>query len=147
MIQERKKPQKKPTNTLTNTAIENKACDSAESRRPLSPGSSDALTVVIHMAVLTCEQGHGVLLPFPVSHHSGPKVCLDMPFPAPLSPETPSTRLQKNHSSLQVLHFKGPVEGCSSRRCGRRREYVLNFWERMLSAMNQKPFHACQNFC
>lgn len=72
----------------------------AESWRLLSPGSSDALTAVIHMTVLTWEQGRGVLLPFPVSHHSGPKVCLDMPFPAPLSPATPSTCLQKNHSSF-----------------------------------------------
>lgn len=44
---------------------------------------------------------HGVLLPFPVSHHSGPKVCLDMPFPAPFSPATPATCLQKNHSSFK----------------------------------------------
>lgn len=71
------------------------------SRPPLSPGSSDALSAVIHTTVLTCEQGRGVLLPFPASHHSGPKVCLDMPFPAPLSPATPSTCLQKNCSTFK----------------------------------------------
>lgn len=93
---------------LTYTVIKTKLADSveaeidhAESLCLLSPGSSDALTAVIHMTVLTWEQGRGVLLPFPVSHHSGPKVCLDMPFPAPLSPATPSTCLQKNHSSFK----------------------------------------------
>lgn len=65
------------------------------------PGSSNALAVVIHRAVLTWEQRQGVPLPFPVSHQSGPKFCLDMPFPAPFSPETPSSCLQKNHSSFK----------------------------------------------
>lgn len=93
---------------LTNIGPETKPADSVETETDLavstcllSPGSSDTLTAVIHMAVLTWEQEQGVLLPFPVSHHSGPKVCLDMPFPAPLSPATPSTCLQKNHSSFK----------------------------------------------
>lgn len=100
---------------LTNMAIETKLADSveteidlAESIHLLSPGSSDTLTAVIHMVVLTWEQGQGVLLPFPVSHHSGPKVCLDMPFPAPLSPATPSTCLQKNHSSFKSHTSRNP---------------------------------------
>ena len=75
--------------------------DLAESCPLLSCGSSDTLTAVIHMTVLTLEEGPSVLLPFPVSHHSGPKVCLDMPFAAPLSLATPSTCLQTNHSSFK----------------------------------------------
>lgn len=58
--------------TSTDTEINNLK-DPAERWPLLSPGCSDILTAVIHMAVLTLEHGGGVPLPFPCPITQGPK--------------------------------------------------------------------------
>ena len=93
---------------LTNTAFETKLVILSKVGVYCLPALQSLSPLWFTWTVLTWEQGPGVLLPVPVSHHSGPKVCLDMPFPAPLSPETPSTRLQKNHSSFKSCTSRDP---------------------------------------
>lgn len=124
----------------------NKACwfcrswDLTQSWRLLSPGSLVVLTAVIHMTVLTWEQGLEVsCYRFPCPITQGPSL-----FGHALSSTSQPCNAfylpSKQPLFLQVSHFKGPVEGCSNLLCACQREYVLNFAECTLSTMNQKQF-------
>lgn len=124
----------------------NKACwfcrswDLAVSWRLLSPRSSVALTAVIHMTVLTWEQGLEVsCYRFPCPITQGPSL-FGHALHSTSQPRNAFYLSSKQPLFLQVSHFKRPVEGCSNLLCARQSEYVLSFRECTLSTMNQKQF-------
>lgn len=81
----------------------------AESQYLLSPGSSDALTAVIHMTVLTWERGRGVLLPVSrVPSLSSLKSVWTCPSQHLSAPQRPSTCLQKSHSTFKSHTSREP---------------------------------------
>lgn len=113
----------------------NKACwfcrrwDFAVSWRLLSPGSSFALTAVIHMTVLTWEQGLEVSrYHFPCPITQGPSL-FGHALHSTSQPHNAFYLPSKQPLFLQVSHFKRPVEGCSNLLCACQREYVLSFRE------------------
>lgn len=98
------------------------------------PGPSDTLTALILMTLLTWDPAEVSCYLFPCSHHSGPKLCLDMPFSSTSQLCNAFYLPSKEAFFHHISHFKGPVEGCSSPLCARQGENVLDFCRQWLKA-------------
>lgn len=93
----------------------------------LFPGSSGTLTALILMTALTLDPAEVSCYRFPCSHHSGPKLCLDMPFSSTSQLCNAFYLTSKEAFFNQVSHFKRPVEGRSNQLCAHQGENVLDF--------------------
>lgn len=136
-------------------AIRNEACWFRRSR-DISCRESASIVSWIFRCPHSCDSHDRVdtgvgprcpLTSFPCPITQLLKVCLDMPFAAPLSPATPFYLPSKEPLYLQVSHFKGAVEWCSNLLCGCQREYVLNFGGMRAFCNESKVFRAWQKFC
>lgn len=93
----------------------------------LFPGPTDALSALILMTALTWDSAEESCYRFPCSHHSGPRLCLDMPFSSTSQLCNAFYLPSKEAFFHRVSHFKGPVEGRSNLLCACQRENVLDF--------------------